>query len=211
MSELREGNHEQWGPDAKVWDWYLASYAAEFEEHDVQQLTDKLREARAVQGSWLTRRRAFAQRLDRFLYLLEARICGGRNKLYDHFARENMERHGLVPRELEMWSHRDYCLLWIGGTYACNPQDFPEEQNAPEWRQRHLLPLGIGPPAYLFAWGKDFTRRWLVARWHGKPPHPLAMQQPFPYSAESMKEMAGWRWVDETKARKMLWSPLDRR
>ena len=110
INELREGNHEQWGPDAKVWDWYLATYAAEFEQHDIQQLTDKLRQARAVQGSWLTRRRAFAQRLDRFLYLLEARICGGRNKLYDNFARENMERHGLLEGELEMSFHRDYCL-----------------------------------------------------------------------------------------------------
>ena len=208
MSELREGNHEQWGPDAKVWDWYLATYAAEFEQDDFQQLTDKLRLARAVRGSWLTRRRAFAQRLDRFFYLLEARICGGRNKLYDNFARENMERHGLVPRELEMWSRRDYCLLWTGGTYACNPQDFLEEQDAPGWRQRHLYPLGVGPPAYLLAWGTDFIRRWLSARWHGKPPHPCAMQQPFPYSAESMQKMASGRWVDEQKAKKMLWSSV---
>ena len=207
INELREGNHEQWGPDAKVWDWYLATYAAEFEEHDFQELTDKLRQARAVQGSWLTRRRAFAQRENRFLNLLDARICGQRDTLYDDFVHENMERAG----KLENWFHMDHCLLWIGGTYACNPQDFPEEQNTPEWRQRHLLPLEIGPPAYLFAWGKDFTRRWLSARWHGKPPHPFAMQQPFPYSAESMQKMAGWRWVDEQKARKMLWSSVGSR
>ena len=100
MNELREGNHEQWGPDAKVWDWYLASYAAEFEEHDVQQLTDKLREARAVQGSWLTRRRAFAQRENRFLNLLDARICGQRDTLYDDFVRDNMERAGKKAGEL---------------------------------------------------------------------------------------------------------------
>ena len=37
-------------------------------------------------------------------------------------------------------------LVWVAGTYASRPSDFPDVQKSKAWVYMHLRPLGIQPP-----------------------------------------------------------------
>ena len=50
---------------------------------------------------------------------------------------------------ISSWAVPPEELLWVGGTYARHPSQFPAEQSQPTWVHDHLRPLGIQPPRLL--------------------------------------------------------------
>ena len=83
-------------------------------------------------------------------------------------------------------------LFWAGGTYARRPENFPQEQSSAAWLEKFLLPLGLKAPG--FKWHEslsDLAKTWSSAKWHGKAPHPYAINQPFPYLSASMRKYWG--------------------
>ena len=92
-------------------------------------------------------------------------------------------------------------LFWAGGTYARRPEDFPQEQSSAAWLEEFLLPLQMKVPG--FKWHEsleDLAKTWRSAKWHGKAPHPYAIQQPFPYASASMRKY----WDDYPSMRKYV-------
>ena len=200
---MQEVVGDVWGPDARVWDWLLKVYASEFQEaatdtgakFTYDQAITALQTARATQ-SWLDRRLDFNDKPKRgeiepksqFLWFLSKQVEASED-MYAPFLKFNFAKDLRVPKEDETYWLREQSLLWIGGTYACDPQHFPPEQTTPQWLREFLCPLRLQPPGWLFAWGRKFHERWCSARWHGKPPHSAAMDKTFPCALESMKDM----------------------
>ena len=94
-------------------------------------------------------------------------------------------------------------LFWAGGTYARRPEDFPQEQSSAAWLEEFLLPLGLTAPVlrprrfYLNHESlSDLAKTWSSAKWHGKAPHPYAINEPFPYASASMRKYWGDYYQD---------------
>jgi len=51
--------------------------------------------------------------------------------------------------EVASWATPPAELLWVGGTYARSPADFPAEQHESAWIYKHLRPLGIQPSGFM--------------------------------------------------------------
>ncbi len=174
---IEEYGANQWGPDSSAWDWFVT-------EHGGEEAETLLRHARATGGSLLQRRMSFtpASLMSQYSTTVP----------YAFFTAINPFEEGGCS------------LLWIGGTYAKNPQSFPQEQSSVKWFHCKLRPLRIAAPAWFTNmcktrlrqravcqlpedWSDDFERIWKTLRWHGNAPHPYALQFPLAF-LEAMRK-----------------------
>ena len=187
------------GPDSKIWDWYC-------QHHGGQRAQAALLAARSsVHGTWLLRKMKWQDHIGEITFL-ESRAAESvgypknERPVYFRYSRYSVPQ---VSYPDKLFSAVPL-LLWLGGTYARDPKDFPAEQSSAMWLETHLLPLGLAAPLQHHCRSRDAAQKaWNHTRWHGPPAHPLACGIPFPYASASMKKFAS-HYLSAREASKRL-------
>ena len=174
-----------------IWEWYVKEHC-----HDVDPgvLTDV---RAALTGTWLHRKFQFYR--DSLSWMPRSDRANSPSIYSKYLLFEGSSCFYI--------SKRPYCfmplLFWAGGTYARRPEDFPQEQSSAAWLEQFLLPLGLTAPVlrprrfYLNHESlSDLAKTWSSAKWHGKAPHPYAINEPFPYASASMRKYWGDDYQD---------------
>ena len=164
-------------PNNGIWDWYVKEHCPDV---DPGVLIDV---RAALTGTWLNRK---------FQFYRTALSWMPRS---DRLNSPSIYSNYLLWESSSCFYHSDLpgwtmpFLFWAGGTYARRPEDFLPEQSSAAWLERFLLPLELKAPR--FKWHeslRDLAKTWSSATWHGKAPHPYAINAPFPYASASMRK-----------------------